>query len=97
MRKPASKCKRWPQQSSGLTKSKEGGVQMMSEYWFYYEDGEGLIRIKAKRRPGPSTRPTGHCWKLQEDQDGIWITPCFPEITWRMLREMHFVKKELAI
>lgn len=76
--------------------TKEGGVRMSNDYWFYYEDGEGQIRIKARRRPSHFTRPKGNCWKLQEEWDGKWITPSFPEVTWRTLREMHFVKKELV-
>lgn len=69
-------------------------------YWFYFADTEGgepIIRIKNKRKPSVTTIPWGGCWGLQEMYEGKWQMPCFPQITWGRLKQMHFIKKEPAV
>jgi len=78
----------------------------MKAYWFIYENENGArIRIKAKRRPGPNTRPARGTWIVQEwvcrpavrgfftETVCNWQMPSFPEITWGTLQKLKFIEK----
>ncbi len=87
------------------------GIGRVKAYWFVYEetDNKGkqisVIRIRAKRKPGPNTIPGSGAWVLQQFVPVVvntglftethyrWEMPCFPEITWGRLKKMRLARR----
>jgi len=69
----------------------------MKESWYVYRSGQTRIRIRSKRKPGANTIPKRGTWIVQEQNPKNplqWEGPCFPEITWGMLKKMVFLGRE---
>jgi hypothetical protein len=64
----------------------------MNEY-FYLEDGVTLVKIRAKKRPGPNTRPRSDTWVIYEIIDGRWSNSAIAEVTWGILRKLEYIGK----
>ena len=66
----------------------------MDTYYYLCED-EGIIRIKAKRKPAAKTIPKSSTWVVREyansSNSGKWIMPCYPEITWGRLSKLRYI------
>ena len=72
----------------------------MKEYWFIYQEATGgKMRIRSKRKPSEKAIPKRWGgWSLQEwnPDENRWVMPCFPLVTWGVLKKLEYVGKEEA-
>jgi len=64
--------------------------------YFYYlsqypGDSDVLVRIKARRKPGPHTQHRSGTWVISELEDGKWVMPGCPEVTLGTLARCKYV------
>lgn len=62
----------------------------MREY-FYHDENLIPIKIRASRKPSKETIPRRGTWIVKEASDGEWVMPCFPEITWGVLKTVTYL------
>lgn len=59
--------------------------------YFHYADANGVIRIRAGRRPSEHTKPKRGTWVVRELGERGWQMPVAPEITWGTLKTLEYV------
>lgn len=61
---------------------------MIRNYYYLTEDG-GVLRVRAKKRPGPNTIPRGDTWSVSEydKETKAFVMFAAPEITWGTLKK----------
>lgn len=62
----------------------------MMKYYHYAADNT-VIRVKASRRPSEKTKPKSGTWIVHERNNCNWEMPCFPEITWGILKTLEYI------
>ena len=65
-------------------------MSKLKSYLYKEYDTGNQIRIRANRKPGPNTIPKRGTWVVQEYENGKWVMPSFPEITWGSLRKLFY-------
>jgi hypothetical protein len=68
----------------------------MYYYFYYLTEDQGIIRIKAKRKPSKSTRKVSGVWGLKEFDGKNWVMPCFPQITLGVLNKQTYIGKTVV-
>ena len=58
---------------------------------YLYVKGKTIIKIKAKQQPSFYTQRPSGTWVVNELYCGIWMMPCFPEITWGTLKSFIYL------
>ena len=58
----------------------------------YFEKGKKAYPVKvfANKQPSEETKPKSGVWSLREWDGKSWIMPCFPEVTWGILKELIY-------
>ena len=65
---------------------------MKTRYFLYEFYKGGLVRISSNKRPSLETQPRSGTWVLYEWKDSGFQMPCFPEVTWPIIRDkMKFI------
>lgn len=62
----------------------------MERWYYYYKEGKGMIRIRAKRKPFNSPKT----WVVREWFENKWQMPCFPEIGYTKLKTFNYIGSE---
>jgi hypothetical protein len=62
-----------------------------NKYYHYLALDGVVIRVKEKRRPSEKTIPINGTWVLREYAGGTWTMPCFPEVTFGMLKSLNYL------
>ena len=65
----------------------------MNKYFYLTKNKNIPIYVTAKRKPSIYTMPKSGTWVVREWYDGGWHMPCFPEITWGMLKNFQYIGK----
>jgi len=66
----------------------------MNKYFYIVPRTGAPIFVYAKRRPSQFTIPKRDTWVVREWERGIgWGLPCFPEVTWGILKNFHYIGK----
>lgn len=65
----------------------------MNRYFHYLSKEGDLLRIKAKRRPGPKTAAACDTWAALEwnREKRLWAMPPYPEVTVRTLLSCRYL------
>jgi hypothetical protein len=66
----------------------------MNYYRYLDTDNNGIIEIKALRRPNIQSRPRSGTWIVREWTRRGWQIPNFPEITWGRLSKLIYLGSE---
>lgn len=68
----------------------------MRQFLYEFYKG-GIVRISGKYQPSLETTPKSGTWVLYEWKEGKFQMPCFPEVTWPVIRDKMKFIEELKI
>ncbi|TXH09752.1 MAG: hypothetical protein E6R04_07290 [Spirochaetes bacterium] len=65
----------------------------MKLYRYLDPANNGVIEIKASRRPADNTVPRSGTWVVREraQNSRSWVMPALPEITWHRLSQLEYL------
>jgi hypothetical protein len=65
----------------------------LKNYHYIFVDTGVILRITEKRKPSLNTKPRSGTWivKVFEKDSNGFVMPCFPEITWGVLKNATFL------
>lgn len=73
--------------------------ELLPDIFHYYKTQEdNIIRINSHFRPSKDKIPKFGTWIVQEqneNENGNWVMPCFPEITWGALSKFEYLGKNI--
>jgi hypothetical protein len=64
------------------------------KHFYYLTEDEEVVRVSAKRKPGPNTIPSSTTWVMQERIENIDYKPEWHgtwEVTWPRLSKLTYI------